>query len=141
MSVLNTEQISNPDIRLHQTKVMPIVQIYTEAMYTSWVQDNHIWPVWALDLRYSKYKEGITKEMDVMKRFHDSTRSLEYSITEKIRNLPIENLAGNIKYFLNLLFVDIIIKEQQLTTGSGYFVYNKRSGNLVMSVIVANMGL
>lgn len=140
MSVLNTEEISNPDIRLYQTRFTPICQIYREAMFTTWSQ-SHMWPEWALDIRYGRGHNGTAMDQDPMKVFNNQTKLLEQFITDRIGQFRIEGLDNQIKYYLNLLFVDVELRENKYASGTGYLIYNRRTGNPVMSVIMANLGL
>lgn len=100
-----------------------------------------MWPDWAMDIRYGRDHNGNEKDEDPMKVFNNQTKLLEQFITDRIGQFRIEGLDNQIKYYLNLLFVDVELKENKLASGTGYFIYNRRSGNPVMSVIMANLGL
>ena len=133
MSILNTEDISNPDIRLDETHITPIVQIYREAMFTTW-SSNGIWPDWAWNLRYCN-------EVDRFERFQRQTRVIESFIKGRIGHSRIDCLDEDITRFLKTLFVDVEFKSNKRETGNVYFIYNRRSGNLVMTVIIAYLGV
>ncbi|MDE7346526.1 MAG: hypothetical protein K2N48_07285 [Muribaculaceae bacterium] len=133
MSILNTEDISNPDIRLDETRITPIVQIYREAMFTTW-SSNGIWPEWAWNLRYDNGE-------DRFDRFKNQTRVIESFIKDRIGQCRIDELDRDITAFLDKLFVDVEFKKNKRETGNAYFIYNRRSGNLVMSVIIAYLGV
>lgn len=138
MSILNTEEISNPDIRLNQTNNMPIVQFYREAMFTRWMRDNHMWPDWALLIRYP-ITCGTTKQEDPIQVFYKSTKILEQYVLQRIGLFRIDNIDGQLKYLIHLMFDDVLININKRETGDAYFIYNRQSGGIVMSIIFTGL--
>lgn len=108
-------------------------------MYTTWGQ-THVWPDWALDIRYNRTHGTNEQTQDGMARFQNQSHMLERYVIDRIRTLSIENLDEDVKRTIMLLFVDVDLREQKLASGNGYFIYNRRTNNLVMSVIIANRG-
>lgn len=133
MSILNTDDIMNPDIRLCETRITPIVQVYREMMFTTW-SSNGIWPEWLWRIRYGQND-------DRMDAFIRQTKHIEEFVRDRIGQCRIEDLDRDIRAFLDKLFVDVELKTNKRETGNAYFIYNRRSGNLVMSVIIAYLGL
>lgn len=108
-------------------------------MYTTWSQ-SYMWPDWALDIRYNQTRGTNEQTQDGMTRFQNQAHLLERYVIDRIRTLSIENLEYSIKHYINLLFVDVVLRERKLASGDGYFIYNRRTNNLVMSVIITNRG-
>lgn len=133
MSILNTEEISNPDIRLNQTNTTPIVQFCREAMFTPWMHDGHIWPEWALQIRYGGSEDPI-------RAFYKFTKNLEQFIAGRIGLFRIDDIEGQLKHLVNLMFQDIYIINDELKFGTGYFIHNKRTKGIVMSIVFVRLG-
>ena len=136
MSVLNVDEISNPDIRLNQTSVEPVVQIFREAMFVRWITNGRIWPNWALQIRYD------SSDLDnPIIRFHKSTKLLESCIADRIGLFRIDDIDGQFKHLILSMFDDVLVNMRQQALGTTYFIYNRKTDSMVMQVCFANLGL
>ena len=136
MSVLNVDEISNPDIRLNETSVEPVVQIFREAMFVRWITNSHVWPNWALQVRYDH-----SDSTDPMIKFHKSTKLLEACIADRIGLFRIDDIDGQFKRLILSMFDDVLVNIRQQTLGTTYFIYNRETNNMVMQVCFTNLGV
>ena len=98
------------------------------------LSSNGICTEWDLNIIYCN-------EEDRFDRFKNQTRVIESFIKDRIGHCRIDELDRDITAFLDKLFVDVEFKKNKRETGNAYFIYNRRSGNLVMSVIIAYLGV
>ena len=142
MSVLNVDEISNPDIRLNETSVEPVVQIFREAMFVRWITNGHTWPNWALQVRYGAWsRDPNEKQEDPIHMFNKSTKMLESCIADRIGLFRIDDIDGQFKHLILSMFDDVLVNMRQQTLGTTYFIYNRETDNMVMQVCFTNLGV
>ena len=142
MSILNVDEISNPDIRLNETSVEPIVQIFREAMFVRWTSNEHIWPGWALQIRYGSWsRDPNGKQEDPIHMFHKSTKMLESCIADRICLFRIDDIDGQLKHLILSMFDDVSVNMRQQALGTTYFIYNRKTDSMVMQVCFVNLEL